>query len=451
MSLSKQNYERFLYGIIILLSVYRFSYFGFNYIPYLDDYVQYSFYPDLEDCWERVYTGGTGVLFTRPLAGILDFFLWSRFRDCLGVAVIILSVLHGISAIIFRKVLELCHIQTGLMFWVVYVFLPLNCEGTYWVSAATRIIPPMFLSAIAMLFAAQNRYGLFTLATFLSVWFYEQTAALSLVTAALVCVMKKDYKKIIIPLLAGLMLVVFYLSVGKMGDNSHRIRITDLAGLMKNLKNTSYSFFEIISDIQFKIIFKGFFRGITQVASDFALLWVLTLAMLAICACVLSGKRGNQSSCRCKLAVGVLLVITPLLPFVVLEGSFLNLRNIVPSSLGLALIVDFFASFLSEKWSNIISGVLIFVFVMAGVSEVGDYNFTAMRDYETAVKISEEVTPDTKSIRVNISSPVYYPQNAPYRDHIMSMTGSDWGVTGIVRTISKNTKILVENQYEIKR
>ena len=67
------------------------------------------------------------------------------------------------------------------------------------------------------------------------------------------------------------------------------------------------------------------------------------------------------------------------------------------------------------------------------------------------IKISEEVTPDMKSISVNISSPIYYPQNAPYQDHIMSMTGSDWGVTGIVRTISKNPKILVKNKIEIKR
>ena len=46
-------------------------------------------------------------------------------------------------------------------------------------------------------------------------------------------------------------------------------------------------------------------------------------------------------------------------------------------------------------------------------------------------------------ITIKISSPIYLPQNAVYHDHIKSMVGSDWGVTGIVRTISGNRNLKI--------
>ena len=75
----KAKDEKYLYVLIVILSVYRFSYYGFIYTPYLDDYVQYSYYPSLPEHWQRVYVGGTGVLFSRPLAGILDLVLCGSF------------------------------------------------------------------------------------------------------------------------------------------------------------------------------------------------------------------------------------------------------------------------------------------------------------------------------------------------------------------------------------
>ena len=49
----------------------------------------------------------------------------------------------------------------------------------------------------------------------------------------------------------------------------------------------------------------------------------------------------------------------------------------------------------------------------------------------------------TEEFEYTITTPKYYPQNAPFRDHIVSMTGSDWGVTGIVRTVSKRKNIKI--------
>lgn len=442
MKLSKSNREVLLCGIIVLLSVYRFSYFGFKYIPYLDDYVQYSFYPSLPDVWENVYAGGAGVLFSRPLAGILDLFLWSKMYSVAGLAVAILSLMHGFSAIFFYKGIRLCGIEVGLLFLAFYTFMPINCEGTYWLSAASRIVPSMLLVSLTLFFGAKRRTLPFAICTFLSMWFYEQTAVLSFAVATVVCIIKREYLKIGIPLISFAALVAFYLSVGELGDNAHRMGISNMGEILKNLKNTILGSGESFTTVQTKIMLRGFVRGFRLVAKDFSILWIGVLCVLIMCACVAS-EEDRARLTRNRWILGAAFLMLPLLPFLVSNGSFFNLRNAVPCALGAALLFEGAVSFLLGRFSRLVAGVLIFVFIVSNVSEVADYTFVAKRDYETAVKISEQVTASTNIISVKLSSPVYYPQNAPYGDHIMSMTGSDWGVTGIVRTLSKNPKLEV--------
>ncbi len=442
MKLSKSNREVLLCGIIVLLSVYRFSYFGFRYIPYLDDYVQYSFYPSLPYAWKNVYAGGTGVLFSRPLAGLFDLFLWSKMYSTAGLAVAILGLMHGVSAIFFYKGIRLCGIQVGILFLVFYTFMPINCEGTYWLSAASRIVPSMLLVSGTLFWGAKRRTLPFAICAFLSMWFYEQTAVLSLAVATTVCIIKREYLKIGIPLISFAALIVFYLSVGELGDNAHRMGVSNLGEVIKNLKNTVFGFGEAFTTVQIKIIFKGFARGFKLIAKDFSLLWIGVLCVIIMCACKVAEDKPPKLSQR-RWILGAAFLMMPLLPFLVSNDSFFNLRNAAPCALGAALLFEGAVSFLSGRLSRLIAGVLMFVFIVSNVSEVSDYTFVAKRDYETAVKISNQVTALTSVISVKLSSPVYYPQNAPYGDHIMSMTGSDWGVTGIVRTLSKNPKLEV--------
>ncbi len=443
MNFKKADREAIFFVLIIFLSVYRFSYLWFNYIPYLDDYVQYSFYPSLPNHWETVYKGGTGVLFTRPLAGILDLFLWSGFYEKLGLVVALLSAIYGLSAVFFYKGLRLCGINVGLVFFTFYIFAPLNTEGTYWVSAATRIVPSLFFISLAMFFAAKRKTVLFAVFSFSSVWFYEQTAVLSLVLLTAVCVIKKDYFKISIPALSFLAVCLFYLCFGKLGDNAGRIEGFSIAQILTNFKNTTEDFFDIFITVHTKIIAKGFVRGFNQIARDFSVFWIVIMTALVMCLGIFAGDR-NFKLHKKQWIWGIILTVCPLLPFLFLSGSFLNLRNAVPILLGISILLDGLLSLCFKKFSKAVSLMLIFVFIISGVSEITDYSFVAKRDHELAKKIASEISVDTKEVWVKISSPKYYPQNAPFRDHIMSMTGSDWGVTGIVRTISKNRQVKVK-------
>ena len=71
----------FFYSLIILLAVYKFSFAGFLYTPYLDDYVQYLYYPNFSEPFKNILFGGAGTAFTRPLAALADIYLCLEVED----------------------------------------------------------------------------------------------------------------------------------------------------------------------------------------------------------------------------------------------------------------------------------------------------------------------------------------------------------------------------------
>ncbi len=442
MELSKKQYENLLFMVVVVLAVFRFSYLGLKYIPYLDDYVQYSYYPNLQDNWQRVYWGGAGVLFTRPLAGIFDFFVWSRFWENPGLAVGIISIMHGISAVFFYKAFNMCGLNVGVLFLVLYVLMPVNVEATYWLSASSRIVVSMFFISLAMYFGARNKILFFSVFGFLSVWFYEQTAVLGFTLSIWICVRQKKWHMVLIPAIWAVAVGIFYLKFAMQGDNAHRIAS---AGVLHSLKGTLSKFAYVVGPVQFKLLTKGFLRGFNQIAANFSLLWLGLLTVLAMLVFSLSQKiKIDKKLSKLDVLWSAMFIIIPLVPFFLIGGNGFNLRNIAPCILGLAVFSDRAASKLFQKYTCVFAAILVFWFTIPMVSEVLDYHYTALCDFNIATKVANQVTYDTKRVKAKIKSPSYHPQNAPFGDHIMSMTGSDWGLTGIVRTISGNERVVVE-------
>ncbi len=447
MKISKRQYEYILFAVVTALAVFRFSYFALKYIPYLDDYVQYGYYPRLENHWQRVYLGGAGVLFTRPLAGVFDFLLWSRFWGSPGFAVGIISVFHGISGVLFYKAFNLCKFNLSPLFLVLYILMPVNIEGTYWLSASSRVVVSMFFTSLAALSGAKKNTVLFLIFGFLSVWFYEQTAILSVLVLMWICILKEEKWKIVFPLLSALGLAIFYFKMGSLGDNAGRLKAAALPDVWSNAIRTMTDFLRIVTEIQGRILTKGFARGFTRIAFDFSLAWLALTVIFSMLFFNLSSHIGHSGKPgRSGTIAGVCFTILPLVPFAVTLGNFFNLRNTVPCLLGLAILLDRLISEISKKYIYVVGAVLIFWFSITAVSEIEDYSYTAGRDMAAATEIAKAVTADTNIVMVEVKSPVYYPQNAPYRDHIMSMTGSDWGITGIVRYLSKNEDVEVEKR-----
>ncbi len=427
----------FILILSIFLAVFRFSALSFRYIPYLDDYVQYFYYPSFTDPCHTILLGGPKILFTRPLAGLCDRFLWSLVAHNLGVSLVIISFLYGISGVLFYKTFEYLNLHPSPLFLVFYLLFPLNIEGTYWLSASTRIVVSLFLISLSCFFLIKNQTLLFALFSFVSMWFYEQTALLSVFLGISLSLFSKQPKAIVSPILNLIILSGFYLIFGKYSDNADRLA---LSFSQKSFSNIGAQVYEFLFPLSFNLVTRGLYRGIAFLMQKHLLWWLFLLVILSSLFFELSKSQSYTTSTK-KLIWGLTLSFVPLLPFFISSNENLNFRNFVPCLLGIALIFEDLLIRVFRSLCPTICGLVVFVFSVIAACEVVDYTHTATADLDLAIKISQVLPKDAKTFNYQISTPDYYPQSAPKNDHIMSMTASDWGPTGIVRAISGNKRV----------
>ena len=129
------------------LALLRFAMLGFSYRPLLDDYIQYYNYANLMGSLPEVVKT-LGLFAARPLAGLADIVVWSHFWPCLFVAVALLAALLTAAALLFERLFDRM-VGIGPLFACFFLLLPVNFEATYWLSAATRIVPGLVLAACA--------------------------------------------------------------------------------------------------------------------------------------------------------------------------------------------------------------------------------------------------------------------------------------------------------------
>ncbi len=181
-----------------LLCLLRFSYYGFRYFPQLDDYIQYHNYAygkSFAGLWDEVQR--LGLFGARPLAGLSDLYIWSAFWRCPYAAVLILTLMFALSALLLRQVFSR-YFRTGALFYAIYLLFPLNFEGTYWMSASTRVCAGLFFAALsaALLIRFLERPRILTgalqvLAQLAACCFYEQVLVLSCVLMLLLWLLER--------------------------------------------------------------------------------------------------------------------------------------------------------------------------------------------------------------------------------------------------------------------
>ncbi len=429
----------FILCLSVFLSMFRFSAYSFKYIPYLDDYVQYFYYPTFDNPWQSILLGGPGVLFSRPLAGLFDRFFWGFFAENLGIAQIIICALHGASGVLFFKTLDMINLHPSPLFLVVYLLIPVNSEGTYWLSASTRIVVSMFLIAWSVYELANKRGISFAVLQFLSVWFYEQTAVLSTALGIIICVLSRQHKKIVFPVVTAIILALFYLVLGRSGDNAERLALVSAENFGEQASGMFLQLCTIFR-LSIKLVETGFVRGMKIIANQGLWLWLVILLMLAYLFFGAS-KRNTLQQLPKGAVIGVLLIIVSFFPFLLSRGANFNFRNIVPALLGISLVADGLIMRIFRRLAPLVGAVLIVVFSVASLAEMTDYNNTSAADLRLAKQIAASVPFDAERVICKVNSPDYYPQSAPFGDHIKSMVASDWGATGIVRTLTGNREV----------
>lgn len=452
-----------LFFLLFALIFVRFCYYGLQYFPQLDDYIQmhnqaayYTFSQVVLDM---------GLLSSRPLASTLDVTLWSAFWPCMILAVALLSALYAGSAVLFRRVWG-AYFGTGYVFLVLYALLPLGMEGTYWVSASTRILPALFFISLAMwLFQRWCRegkramLGLYFVTQLVSFCFYEQGLVLSVTGVLLVGILefKTQRRRSLFALLTFVNAAIYFVFTGffstSSGQLGSRLKLSlpwqaGWDGVLKSAGAQTGSAFLLGG---WKTLTRGFRRGLECMLADFNWLWVLlVLGLCVLLFCFARRFTGEGSRAGTALAVGFLMALAPITLFFVLENPAIALRNTVFSFCGLALMADALYHLLFSKaaWKAALTGALCaglaLIFCVCSVSELHDYRDTYENDQRAgraviaALDGGRSVPLGTRVGVLNLM-PDYLPeQNFKYHQHIHGATESVWAFTGLLSCESGN-------------
>lgn len=454
-----------LFWLLFLLLMVRNCACGPTYFPQLDDYIQYCRYlrfPSFAALQEHV-----GLLASRPLAGLADYYLWGRFFDRMILGLTLIALLYAAADLLLWRLLRR-YFRLSPLFPVVVALLPLGMEGTYWMSAATRAVVGMFfavLTAWAFLrwleVGGPGRLGLYLVLQLLPFGFYEQAGILSITLTVGAALLEWRLNRRKLPPCAvslwgapalGLSLL-FSRMVAAGGVYSSR------TGLILPTVPSYWTVFlpNILGQLRdvflkggFFTLVKGFVRGARLIGSGQLLLWALVLA--AVCGgFFLAARRpaeedGPERTALALLA-GLLLTAGPVSLFLVLRDGWFSMRGAVTSFPGLALLADTAVLWLWDRLPlrreglALVAAAAAFVFCVAGASEVTDYRDNYESDQYAArltldALAADGLGRDAGRIGVLNLAESYLPnQNFFYHDHILGCTASDWAFTGLLAAV----------------
>ena len=460
---SNQKTLLVLFFVLAGLLVLRYCAYGLSYFPQLDDYIQYHNYRHSPTSfWEMAQAAG--LLASRPLANMADYFIWSPLFDHMLVGVALVSGLY-VSCVGMIWSLLRRYFPVGPVFPVVMTLLPLGMEGLYWMSASTRIVGGMFFGCLgAMAFAKWLDSGRwYWLAAYLPLQllpfgFYEQSAVLSMTVVLGMALLELPRRKwsCLGALWAPAAMVLYFAFLSFMGAQNPYTARSEVV-----LPTTQYYWDTFLPQVleQLKEAFlkgglltlgKGFVRGMEILVADGLWLWLVVMA--AGCAGLgylfqkqedNKSEHGGAGIRLLALLTGVLLAVAPVTPFFVLGNPWFSLRGTVTSFAGIALMADTLLGLLLCRWRRGLpwaAAAFALVCCVASLSELSDYRDTYQTDQKIAQTVlsaleQDQVTAETTVGILNLKASYLPDQNFYYHEHIHGCTESNWAFAGLLTAV----------------
>lgn len=441
-----------LFLCVAIMVFLRFVFCGFSYAYQGDDYIQYHNYATSDDYLRLIRE--QGLFSSRPLAIILDLFVFSPLWNHMIIAVLLISVLYAASAVLFYKVFRR-YFGTGVFFVIFYSLLPLCFEGTYWISASSRIVCGLFFAAVSLYFFVyfaerKKLIGAVIFAVFQLLAFsvYEQIFIVSflatVIFAAIFAVRKNKCAYIALISLSNAAIYFIFTSVfGADGLLSKRIDIVSPFTKYFWATQLEYASRQIGAAFVkggFLTLVKGFWRGVGLIFSEHNFLY-LAAAIVLCAAFVLLMKKTAKCEEFPKMnpwvtvVAALALAIAPAAIFIFIGNTWFSLRGTVPSMVGAALLFDvILRAILKSKHTAYISVSAAFalIFIIAGASEAHDYQKSYKADTVCINALGDVVkTGGNRRIGIiNMNATHLSEQNYFYHEHITGVTESEWALRG---------------------
>lgn len=443
----------YAFALIFLALLLRASFFGFEYYYQLDDYIHFRQLAEGTDVIQLCIDGG--YFSSRPMAVLFDFLIWSPMDHYVAVAVI--CAMYAGAAVLYWKVFRR-HFGTGWFFVIFFTLLPLGFEGTYWLAASTRVVPPLLFSALALWcldrFVEKRNYWLlpvFVVSTMASFVLYEQLLVLSLALSLMLMLLHlmKKRRHALWALLVFVPVAAYVAFTGHFSAAD-----SSLGSRMEIILPWQEGYFDSFLPsllTQMRMAFveggkltltKGLRRGVELIFSEgvwaAALIPVLGAAIFRAAAKA-KGSRGESDLWA--LVFGFLAALAPLTPFFIIASPWFSLRNTVPSFLGLALLLDWLLRKFTRNHTAVLTSVFACVCLVASVSELYDYRMTTTGNEQVvrAVMLADETYDLHGKVGIlGLNDSYLEDQNFKYHDHILSAHASDWALVGALRYFDGN-------------
>ncbi|OQB14587.1 MAG: hypothetical protein BWY15_01099 [Firmicutes bacterium ADurb.Bin193] len=400
--------------VIFAITLVKMGFFGFRYYPLLDDYIQYGIYPFVQSPMKDIYLR-IGLYSARPLAGLADIYIWGRFWGQMGVVFFVITALHAFSAWFFIKVFEKANFSLGPFFACVYLLCPVGFEGSYWISASSRIITGLFLVSLSFYYLTQKKPLHFFLLQFAAMLLYEQIAVFAFVLS-FVFILRLKARRFLAPLIFNIsFLFVYYLIFSRSGSYGFRVLLVPFNPAAAAQVLSIWTAWSLYS--------KGFLRG--------AMIIGLYLIPVFLASLLYSLQKQSGSFCPKQLFVGIILFIAPYVPFFILTGTGVSFRASLIPLVGVAIAADTLFKLIRRGRKTVLFAFCL-VFLIIGVSELNDYRENYLTDSKIIPYVAHRLVPD-KTNAVLGAKKTHIDQNAPIEEHILSVTSSDWALTGAVR------------------
>lgn len=411
--------RRILWALCAALTLLPAVVLGGIYAPVLDDYIMYRGYY----LYDTSYLLNTVRVWTvRPVANLLDVFVWSRFYDHLFVLFLIFAFFRITAVYLLCRFFEKQGWEGAKMpLCLCLLWCPVGIEATGWLAAATRIVTGLLFMSLSLHFLTRNRWGWFSFFLLLSFGCYEQIALAGFCLAGY-DLWFRNRKMLWISLSAGVVMGSYYLICNQWNT-------TPRMGFQ-----IDWSVFSRIGEGWYlglcRLVPESFRRGLSLLEQN---PWLAAALVLLSAALVLVWKP-EKSTRPFSWAVGAILFTVCYLPFAVLEENSLSFRALYLSMIGIALLFQGGRGL----WRKLVWGLLIIAFCVGSAGELKDYQTAGLTD----ARILNELAQNPERDQIMVEPHLYY--HAPsvlYGQHILSVTHSDWSLTGGLRAVTKDTSL----------
>lgn len=393
----------------------------------------------------------------RPLAFFSDAYIFSWFWDNMYALLLIMLIMHVCNLFFVYKICQEIDIKLNGFCLILFALSPILMEGLYWISASTRIVFSLFLclaSIYLLLLSFKEVKKGKKLAMFLSsiilnllcVGYYEQTIALNLFLFAFVLICLKKYRYMFIPLTSTVWIGIWYVYFMLNGKMQSRgaLNLSGIFGAIINCCKDVY--------MNLKNSYLNFVYSLTPGREVIFGSWIsiILLALVAFFVYYLyknNFEKDDNMHIWKKLLLGMIIFIAPFLPFLVLETSYIAMRNMYMSILGLMIILEVLIDLVlkplsNEKITNVIkTAITAFVMALFIISNIdGIHDFKKVNDLDNKVvkqvidAVGDDAFEKQKSISINydMTKLVEYKNLTNY---VGSCIESDWAMAGKIQVM----------------